>query len=144
MKMGMVYEEITLRNVGDVTDVERGFMKEPEIREVTVQALVDTGAGTLIISEAIRKELGLGARFRREATLANGEKVICMKAETVMVHWKNRSMTCEPWVLPGVSDQKPVDVLLGSIPLENMDLMVDSKNRKLVGAHGDKPMGRIW
>ncbi|GHU06907.1 hypothetical protein FACS1894151_00470 [Spirochaetia bacterium] len=75
----------------------------------------------------------------RESKLANGEKVICKIADTVRVYWKDRFMTCDPWVLPGATE-----VLLGSIPLENMDLMVDPKNRKLVGAHGDEPLGRIW
>jgi hypothetical protein len=44
-------------------------------------------------------------------------------------------MACEPWVLPGAKE-----MLLGSIPLENMD----PTERKLVGVHGDKPLGRIW
>jgi hypothetical protein len=74
----------------------------------------------------------------RESTLANGEKVICKIAETVEVCWKDRSMTCRPWVLPGASG-----VLLGAIPLEDMDLMVDPANLRLVGAHGDTRMMRI-
>jgi hypothetical protein len=48
-------------------------------------------------------------------------------------------MTCEPWVLPGTDE-----VLLGAIPLEDMDLIVDPKNQKLVGAHGDEPLALIY
>jgi clan AA aspartic protease len=142
--VGSVYAEIILKNVGDITRVECGLIKESEVRQMTVRSVVDTGAETLVISEAVQKELGLRTVHLRESTLANGETVVCKITETVEVCWRDRFMTCEPWVLPGVSDERPVDVLLGSIPLENMDLMVDSKNRKLVGAHGDKPMGRIW
>jgi clan AA aspartic protease len=137
--MGTVYEEITLKNGGDVGAVERGLMKEAEIRQTTVRSVVDTGAMTLVISEAVQKELGLMIRRLRESTLANGEKVVCRIAEPVEVWWKNRSMTCEPWVLPGMGE-----VLLGAIPLENMDLMVDPTEQRLVGAHGDEPLGQIY
>ncbi|WP_010261301.1 aspartyl protease family protein, partial [Treponema primitia] len=57
--VGTVYEEITLKNLGDVSAVERGHLAEPEIREMTVRSVVDTGAETLVISEAVQKELGL-------------------------------------------------------------------------------------
>jgi clan AA aspartic protease len=137
-KMGTVYEEITLKNAWDVGNARRGLIKEPEIRETTVQAVVDTGAETLVISEAVQKELGLRSEDLRESTLANGERVICRRAEPIEVWWKNRDMTCRPWVLPGADE-----ILLGAIPLEDMDLIVDPKMQKLIGAHGDEPVGRI-
>ncbi|GHU00577.1 hypothetical protein FACS1894142_8640 [Spirochaetia bacterium] len=137
--MGMVYEEITLKNAGDTIRVECGFIKKLDMRETTVRAIVDTGAGTLILNEAVQKTLGLRTKHLHESTLANGENVICKIAEPVEVCWKDRSMVCEPWVVPGAKE-----VLLGAIPLENMDLVVDPKNQKLIGAHGDKPMGIIY
>ncbi|GHV87007.1 hypothetical protein AGMMS50255_3030 [Spirochaetia bacterium] len=136
--MGTVYEEITLKNAWDVGNVKRGLGKEPEIRQTTVQAVVDTGAGTVIINEVIRKELGLIIERLDTATLANGEKVICKITDPVDIHWKERSMTCRAWVLPGTEE-----VLLGAIALEDMDLIVDPKNRKLIGAHGDQILMRI-
>ncbi|GHU93602.1 hypothetical protein FACS189479_05220 [Spirochaetia bacterium] len=137
--MGTVYAEITLKNAWDVENVECGLIKEPEIRETTVQTVVDTGAETLVINEVVQKALGLRTKHLSKSTLANGEQVICKVAQAVEVCWKDRSMVCEPWVLPGAKE-----VLLGSIPLENMDLIVDPAERKLVGAHGDQPLGRIW
>jgi hypothetical protein len=47
-------------------------------------------------------------------------------------------MTCQAWVIPNAKE-----ILLGAIPLEDMDLMVDPAGRKLVGAHGDEPLGMI-
>ncbi|MFP3042209.1 clan AA aspartic protease [Treponema primitia] len=137
--MGTVYEEITLKNVADLTRVEEGLIKESGIRQMTLRCVVDTGAGTLVISEAVQNELGLRTKRVRESTLANGEKTACKIAETVEIQWKDRSMTCEPWVLP-----EAPEVLLGAIPLENMDLMVDPMERKLVGVHGDQPVGMIY
>jgi clan AA aspartic protease len=137
--MGTVYANITLKNAGDVNAVLHGYIKEPEIRETTVQVEVDTGAGTLIINEAVQNELGLMTTGLREASLADGEQKICKVTEPVEVHWKDRSMTCQAWVLPGASG-----VLLGVIPLEDMDLMVDPVRQRLVGAHGDKPVAHIF
>ena len=47
--MGLVHAEIILRNAGDIASVRRGYIKEPEIRQANVTAMVDTGAATLVI-----------------------------------------------------------------------------------------------
>jgi clan AA aspartic protease len=133
--MGTVYAEITLKNAGDVSMVKRGLIKEPEIRETTVQAVVDTGAITLIINEGVRQELGLAVEGLRKATLANDQEAVCQLTEPVAIHWKNRVTACQALVVPGNRE-----VLLGAIPLEGMDLMVNPVGRELVGAHGDEPV----
>jgi predicted aspartyl protease len=135
--MGLIHAEITLKNAGDVTNVQRGFLKEPEIRETVVQAVVDTGAMTLVINEQLRQQLGLGIVGSKVATLANNVKETVKIAEPVDVHWKNRSMTCRPWVVGSGR------VLLGAIPLENMDLIVDPSAQELVGAHGEEEVGLL-
>jgi clan AA aspartic protease len=137
--MGTVCETITLKNALDVGMAGHGLIKESEVRETTVQSTVDTGAMTLVINEEVQQALGLMTKHLRDATLANGEKVVCKVAEAVEVIWKDRSMTCEPWVVPGAKE-----VLLGVIPLEDMDLMVNPVNQKLVGVHGDKPVGMLY
>jgi hypothetical protein len=42
--MGEVYTEITLVNIGDKNDARRGHMPQEQVRQLTVNALVDTGA----------------------------------------------------------------------------------------------------
>jgi hypothetical protein len=37
--MGTVYDEITLKNVGDITRAEDGHIKESEIRQITIQVV---------------------------------------------------------------------------------------------------------
>jgi hypothetical protein len=135
--MGIVRTEITLKNDADVTNVRRGYIKEPEIRQTVVEAVVDTGALNLVINEQLRQQLGLGIVGSKDATLANGVKETVKIAETVEVHWKNRFMTCQPWVVGSGN------ILLGAIPLENMDLIVDPSAQQLVGAHGDEEVGLL-
>ena len=136
--MGLVYETITLKNAADVAAAERGYISEQEVRKTTVRALVDTGAGTMILSEEVREKLGLQIRGLREATLANDKKEVCKRTEPVEIHWKDRSTTCPALISSGWGE-----ILLGAIPLEDMDLMVDPVNQKLVGVHGDEALTLI-
>ena len=57
--MSVVHTEVTLKNAIDVGKEREGLIKNHEIRQTTVQALVDTGAWTLVINEAIRNALVL-------------------------------------------------------------------------------------
>jgi len=135
--MGIVQAEITLKNIRDKMKAEEGYIKEPEVRQTTVQAVVDTGAMTLVINEQLRQQLGLEVVGEKQARMADNTRRTVKIAEPVGVHWKNRSMTCQPWV---VNEGR---ILLGAIPLENMDLMVDPGNQELVGVHGDEEVGLL-
>lgn len=75
--VGMVHEEITLKNALDVGNAQDGFITEEKVRETTVRALVDTGAITLVINEEMRQKLGLQVQGEREATLGNNTKAVC-------------------------------------------------------------------
>jgi len=136
--MGDVYAEIKIENNSDVADANRERIEKKDIRSVTVKALIDTGATTLVINEGICGELGLSFIGTRTASLAGGEKALCKITEPVVIHWKNRVTVAHAWVLPGDDE-----TLLGVIPLEDMDLIVDPVRRELTGAHGDEIMGRI-
>jgi len=74
--MGIVRAAITLKNVKDMYKAEFGIIKEQEIRQTTVNALVDTGAWTLVINEAVREKLGLTATKTESGTLADGDQII--------------------------------------------------------------------
>ncbi|MCL2066550.1 MAG: aspartyl protease family protein [Treponema sp.] len=107
---------------------------------MTVTALVDTGAWTLVINEATRNKLGLDyAGKQTPGTLANGEIGNYDMAGPIEIYWKDRSVICEAIVLP-----KANDILLGAIPLEAMDLVVNPMNQEVVGAHGDQIMHKIY
>jgi clan AA aspartic protease len=136
--MGQVFADITLKNAGDKVRFESGLIKEPEMRETAVRALVDTGAGTLVINDWVQAKLGLTVVGLKRVTLGNNTKEICKVTEPVEVHWKDRSMACRALVIPGDGE-----VLLGAIPLEDMDLMVNPVNLELVGVHGDEALSLV-
>jgi clan AA aspartic protease len=136
--MGYVYADITLRNAVDVGNYLCGAMQEPDIRQITVQAMVDTGAGTLIINEAIQQALGLVVIGEQPATLADRAVKTCKYTGPVEIHWGNRYTAVSAVIMEGADE-----VLMGAIPLEAMDLIVDPARQTLIGAHGDTPLLRI-
>ena len=135
--MSVITTEITIKNGADVLDAQRGRIKENEVRQMTVQSIVDTGAWTMVINEETRDKLGLMDRGFGEANLADGKEEVVPMAGPVEVWWKNRRFTGDALVLPEAKD-----ILLGAIPLEEMDLTINPK-RELVGVHGDRVLHRV-
>jgi len=130
--MGTTYAEITIKNSYDAGKAREGLIEESDVRSVTVQAVVDTGAMSLVINEELQQKLGLKVMRIRSALVANGQRVTCKETEPVEISWKDRGSSLNAVVIPGAKS-----VLLGAIPLEDMDLMVNPVTQELVGAHGD-------
>jgi clan AA aspartic protease len=108
-------------------------MPQDQVRQLTVNAVVDTGAVTLVINEEIREKLGLQLKKTGEATVAGGGTVQSGITESVDIRWKDRETSCRAVVLPGEKD-----VLLGALPLEGMDLTINPLRNEVTGAHGDE------
>ena len=135
--MGNVFAELILKNGSDLVRLNDGHISDKDVRSVTVRALVDTGAVSLVINEDICQQLGLAIEEERTASLAGGGKINCKITEPVRICWKDRKTTCHAVVLP------EGETLLGVIPLEFMDLIVDPLAEQLVGAHGDRIISRV-
>ena len=137
--MGHVDVQITLRNAGDVINAQYGIITEPEIRQATVTAMVDTGSSFPVINQELFQKLGLTLTGeQREVSFANNGRARCKITGPVEIRWENRSFT-----MPAMLVENAPDILLGVIPLEGMDLIVDPKNQKLIGAHGDRILCRL-
>jgi clan AA aspartic protease len=132
--MGNVYAEITVKNAVDSALARKGQITEKEVRTVTLEAVVDTGATTLVINEEIFKQLGVSVMETRSINVAGGGKVLCKVTDPVHIYWKDRFASVNAVVMP---EGKP---LLGVIPLEFMDLIVDPIRQELVGANGDEAL----
>jgi hypothetical protein len=133
--MSTFKEEITLENPVDATNAVNGIIKETEVRRLTVNALVDTGAWTLVMNEETRAKLGLRILGSSRSEVANGAVETGSLTEPVTIYWKDRFTACTAFVLPNETE-----VLFGALPMEGMDLIVSPKREEVVGAHGDKPL----
>ena len=125
--MGLVYADLELVNSGDIVLAKRGFMPSDEIRKIKVSALVDSGAYMMCINENIKNQLGLDVIDTMEAEMADGRLERLEVVGPVEVMFKNRSTSCRAAVLPG-----DAEVLLGSIPMEDMDVVILPKEQRLV------------
>ena len=133
--MGIFKETITLENALDRGFAKHGYIREDQIRMLTVDAMPDTGAWTLVINEDVRQKLGLNIEGAAQSTLADGKTGMYDITEGVKIRWKDRST-----VLPAVVVPEANNILLGALPLEAMDLIVDPVRKQLAGAHGDQPL----
>jgi clan AA aspartic protease len=131
--------KINLTNAGDLSAVQNGLIPKEKVRKTSVKAMPDTGAWTLVINEKTRQKLGLNIMETSQSTLADGKTDTYDVTEAIRIQWKNRST-----VVPAVVVPKGKDILLGALPLEAMDLMVDPVNEQLVGVHGDQPLHVLY
>lgn len=123
--MGLVHPEIELSSARD-----------DELAPVRVEALVDTGATYLCIPKHIALQLELPVQDRRGVTLADGSEQTIDYVGPVRVRFANRQCLVGALVL----GNQP---LLGAIPIEDMDLVINPARRKLTvnPASPNIPMG---
>src|SRR5882757_3351432 len=111
--MGLVNAQITLSNA-----------RNPKLEPIEVEALADSGAVHLCIPEHIRLQLKLEQQDKKEVTLADGSKRLVPYVGPLEIRFKNRVGFAGALVM---GDQ----VLLGAIPMEDMDLVILPKDRRL-------------
>lgn len=112
--MGIVYQHIRLANFA-----------RPDIEELDANALVDSGALELCISPLIAKQLKLTKVEERKVTLANGETKLVDYVAPVRVEAFGRNAVTGALVLGN-------GVLLGAVPMESMDVLVDPARLRLI------------
>ncbi|HYV34297.1 MAG TPA: aspartyl protease family protein [Gemmataceae bacterium] len=135
--MGRVAVPAVVESLEDVYRVHRGEMPADQARRFEVQeALIDTGATGLSLPRRLVQQLGLlPLRTRLAVTTAGVREMPTFGAVRLTV--QGRDCICD---VTEVDDACPV--LIGQVPLELMDLVVDPGRRQLVGnpAHGGEHM----
>jgi len=96
--------------------------KDTTIAPIEVPALADTGAVFLCIPEHVHVQLALDVLQQREVTLADGSCISVPYVGPVTVRFTNRVGVMGALVLGN-------EVLLGAIPMEDMDLVVDPRGQ---------------
>jgi clan AA aspartic protease len=96
--------------------------RRPEFAEVEADALADSGSVFLCIPAHVQIQLGLEENGKKEVAVADGSKKFVPYVGPVEVHFKNRLGFFGAVVLGD-------EVLLGDIPMEDMDLIVVPRTR---------------
>lgn len=105
--------------------------RDPSLAPMVVDALADAGSVFLCIPEHVRLQLHLQVLEHREVTLADGSRKTVPYAGPVLLRFKNRAGYAGALVM---GEQ----VLLGAIPMEDMDLVVKPGSRT-VDVNPDSP-----
>jgi clan AA aspartic protease len=138
--MGLVYADIQLINSEDIGLNRRGYLNKSEIRQMQVTAMVDSGATMLAINENIKNQLGLVVIYKQSAQLADGTFLDLEVVGPIELRFENRIAICSAMVLPGDNE-----VLLGAIPMEEMDVLIHPKKNMLIvnPQHPIKPVVKL-
>jgi clan AA aspartic protease len=125
--LGHIHVDIELINEEDMGMARRSLMDPDDIRKITVSALVDTGALMMSINENIQEYLQLPIVETRRLELANGKMLECPIGAPLVVRFKDHTAHCSAVILPGNSEP-----LLGAIPLEETNVIIDPQRQELV------------
>lgn len=111
--MGLVRAQIVLRNPRD-----------SRLKPFDADALVDTGSLHLCIPEHVALQLRLEELEKREVTTADGARRLCSYVGPLEVRFENRGCYTGALVLGD-------EVLLGVVPMEDMDLVIAPSRRTI-------------
>jgi predicted aspartyl protease len=135
--MGKVLVTALIENLDDLYEVDKGQRTLDQVRRVEVtNALVDTGATVLLLPKRLIQLLGLRPlRVRPARTIGGPANLPVHRAVRVTI--QDRDCISDVGEIP---DEFPV--IVGQVPLELLDWVVDPKGQKLVGnpEHGGEHM----
>lgn len=139
--MGRVLTEAKFENLRDLWDADRGIIPNDSVRRIELtDALVDTGATLLSLPTRMIRELGLEKSGSKRATSSSGGGTADIYS-AVRLTIQGRSCTMDVMEVPD-----DVPALVGQIPLEHLDFVVDLRNRTLIGnpAHGGEHVYELY
>ena len=111
--------------MGDVqARIELSNPREPDLQPINTTALADTGALMLCIPEHLALQLRLEQQSEREVTVADGRSMTVPYVGPVKVAFGDRLCFVGALVMGD-------DVLLGAVPMEDMDLTVHPSRQRL-------------
>ena len=99
--------------------------REDKIKAMEVEALVDSGALHLCIPEKVAIQLNLKELYKKDVTTADGKEHLCSYVGPVEIQFENRGCFTGAIVLGD-------EILLGAIPMEDMDVLISPAQRKLI------------
>ena len=139
--MGKVTVPVKIENISDLYELDKGQRQPDEVRCIEVpDALVDTGATMLSLPLRLIRQLGLQRHRTRTAKTSAGTVSIGI-FEAVRLTVQGRDCVIEVAEVP--DDCPP---LIGQVPLELLDFVVDPLGQSLIGnpAHGGEHMFEMY
>ena len=136
--LGEVRATMEFENQFEAENARLGLWNPDQVHRASVEVVADTGSTMLVLPRSIVAQLGLRTLREVVGTYSDGRSFVLPVAGTVTVRYLDRraDVSC-------VVAEDGTTPLLGQIPLEEMDLLVDCKAQRLVGRDARGPGVRI-
>jgi predicted aspartyl protease len=125
--LGRFSVEFEVANNDDLALVRRGLLPPDQVRRETIRGLVDSGATKLVLPEAVVKRLGLPLGNLVKVLYADGRRARRREIKGVFVQLLGRDGT-----FTAISEPKRETALVGAIILEDLDLLVDCVEQRVI------------
>ena len=136
LDVGRIVVDVHVENADDLARVAHGKLTPAQVRSMDVSALVDTGSTLFSLPASDVARLGLRPVGQRQLRTVHDLSVQQIYS-AVRLTVESRDCLVEVAELP---DGSPA--LLGQVPLELLDLWIDTTSQRLVGSpeHGGQWM----
>ncbi len=125
--MGRFKVDVELANNKDVMKAEDGLLDPDKVRRITIQGVVDSGAARLVLPAAVIKQLGLVPTTKVKVRYADGRTATRDQVGAVYLKLLGRDS-----VFRATVERNRDTALIGAIVLEDLDLLVDCSNQRLL------------
>jgi predicted aspartyl protease len=125
--VGRFSVEFDIANSEDLVRAKDGTLPRDQVRRLRITGVVDPGAATLVLPQAVVKQLGLPLGDKIQVRYADGRRAQRREAEAAYVELLGRHDTFKALVEP-----KRTTALIGAMVLESLDLLVDRRRQRLV------------
>ena len=134
--MGRIVEKVKVANLFDEREAQQGKIKAEGVRNLEVEVLIDTGATFLCLKKNLVEALGL-VPLRQKTVKTSHGNVVRTIYSTVTIYLRDRFAHVDVTELP-----EDCPNLLGQVPLQIMDFVVDMRNERVIGnpEHGGEWM----
>jgi predicted aspartyl protease len=136
--VGRFSVEFELANDDDLALMRRGLLPADKVRRQRIAGVVDSGAAKLVLPLAVAKQLGLPLGNKIKVRYADGRKAERRQAEEAYVELLGRHGTFTAIVEP-----RRKTALIGAIVLEDLDLLVDCQQQRLIPRDPSGPIFEI-
>jgi clan AA aspartic protease len=136
--VGRITIEFEVANFGDVEMARRGKLPPDQVRRQKITGVVDSGAARFVLPQAVVKQLGLAITGKVKARYADGRRATRRVAQGAYVKILDRDSTFSAVVEP-----KRETALIGAIVLEDLDLLVDCTQQRVIPRDPSGPVYEI-
>jgi predicted aspartyl protease len=125
--VGRISVDIEVANNDDLALVRRGLLRPDQVRRETIRGVIDSGATKLVLPQAVVKRMGLPLGDPIKVRYADGRRAQRREVKGVFVQLLGRD-----GIFTAISEPKRETALIGAIVLEDLDLLVDCVDQRLI------------